>query len=169
MKRSDLYTFQEGLEMAQLVGPKFTYAVTKNKRRLDSEISMMEKGKDPGEDFKAYEKELEELYKEHADKDVGGKPKMRKIMVSVIKKKWQYIIPGLDDPKSEYGKALAKLNKAHTPAIEAQEKKEEEYQEFLKEESEWKPFMIDLAIVPEDIHQSIMDRIIWMIRDIEKL
>ncbi|MCK4816320.1 hypothetical protein KA005_11175 [bacterium] len=169
MKRSDLYVFQEGLEMAQLKGAKFTYAVTKNKRRLESEIKIMEKAKEPDKSFKEFEKEIDALYKEYADKDVMGKPKMKKIMVSATKSSWQYIIPGLNDPESKYGKAVAVLRKKHKEALEAQEKKEEEYQEFLKEESEWKPFMIDLAIVPDDIHQTIMDRIIWMIKDTEKL
>ena len=169
MKRKDLYKFQEGLEMIQLTGAKFTYAITKNKRRIESEIKIMEKAKEPMEEFKAYQKELEKLYIKHADKDANGKPKSKPIMVSATRSSRQYIIPGLDDPDSIFGKALAKLRNTHKASIEAQEKREEEFAEFLDEESEWEPFMIDLDIVPDDIHQGIMDRIIWMIKDTEKL
>ena len=169
MKRSDLYIFQEGLEMAQMTGAKFTYAVKKNKDRLVSEIRAMEKAKEPAEDFKVYQKELDELYKEHAEKDALGNPKTEAFMLTITKKGRKYILPGKDDSESDYTKALIKLQKKHKEAIETQEKREEEYQEFLKEETEWEPFMIDLETVPEDIHQSIMDRIIFMIKDKTKL
>ena len=153
--------------MAQMTGAKFTYAVKKNKDRIASEIKAMEK--EPGAEFKKYQEELDVLYKEYAEKDAMGKPKTEAFMLTPTQKGRRYILPGKDDPESKYTKALVKLQKKHKAAIEAQEKKEEEYQEFLKENTEWKPFMIDLDIVPEDIHQLIMDKIIWMIKDVKKL
>lgn len=169
MKRSDLYLFQEGLEMAQLSGAKFTYAVTKNKRRVASEIKDMESAKAPDEAFLKYQKELEEFNKELADKDANGKPKTKKVKLGLMKFGMQYDIPGLEDIKSPYGKGLEKFKKEYTKEILDQEKKEEEYQEFLKENTKWKPFMIDLDIVPDSINQYIMDRIEFMIKDVEKL
>ena len=169
MKHSDLYVFREGLEMAQMIGSHFTYAVKKNKDMLEIEIKAIEEPKKPAENFKAYLKELDKLEREHAEKDLMGKPMRKKIMVTITRSSLQYIIPGRNDPKSKYGEDVAKLNNKHRASIEAQEKKEAKFVAFLSEESEWKPFMIDLNIVPNDIHQGIMDRIIWMINDVKKL
>ena len=138
-----------------------------NQFSMLSEIKAMEK--EPVPEFKKYQEELDVLYKEYAEKDALGKPKTEAFMMNAVRKGRRYVLPGKDDSESKYTKALVKLQKKHKAAIEAQDKQEEEYQEFLKEDTEWKPFMIDLDIVPDDIHQLIMDKIIWMIKDVKKL
>ncbi len=168
MKRSDLYKFQEGLEMAQHKGAKFTYAVTKNKRRVKTEIVDMESGKKPSQAYEKYKKEQEAVNIQFAEKDEGGNPRTERKVLGPTRAQEVYVIPGENDPKSEFSKETDALRKKHDVAVKAHTKKIEKHQEFLKEETDWKPFMIDLDIVPEDISQYVMDRIDWMINDVEK-
>ena len=167
MKRSDLYVFREGLEMAVLPGAKFTYAVTKNKRRVNTEIKDMEKAKEPSKEFKAYTEAQEEINRKYADKDARGNPKTEQRLVSATRKQTFYIIPDIDDPNSKHSKETEKLEKKHKEEIDIQSEKEEAYHKFLEEKTEWKPFMINLDDVPDEIPQRVMERIYFMIRETE--
>ena len=179
MKRSDLYVFREGLEMNTLYmierenrqevlpGAKFTYAATKNKRRVNTEIKDMEKAKEPSKEFKEYQDAQEEINRKYADKDSRGNPKTEQRLVSATRKQTFYIIPDIENPNSKHSKETEKLEKKHKEVIDIQSEKEEAYRKFLEDETEWKPFMINLEDVPDEIPQRVMERIYFMIRETE--
>jgi len=169
MKGTDIYKFLEGLEMcAEYKGNRFTFAVTENKMILRDKIKAMEKAQEPDLEFKHFQDELEVLYKKHAEKDDKGNPKTRMLRIGRTRKSTQYIIPGMNDPESEYEKELAALKEKHSEAFQAQEVKEKEYQEFLEEDIEVTITKIHVDKVPNDLPQFIMEQIRWMVYSDDK-
>lgn len=162
---NDLYMFQRGLMRAERVGNRFSYIVSKNLRMVNIEIEDLEKVIEQNEKMKEYHKKVEVLNKEYALKDEEGEFILRDTVIQGEKAKI-YRIPGKGDPISKYGKALQKLKDEYKEEIDAQEKKVEEYNTFLKESFTWEPAMIDLNDVP-DAAGPVMDAIIFMIKDKE--
>lgn len=170
MKKRDLYAFQSGLGMTQFEHPRCTHAVNKNKRLVKVAISDMEKHIDPSDEMKEFGKEREELAKKHCVKDEKDAPKLKQVPgknpgeIQMI-----YEIVGQDDPKSDYGKDLAKIQKKYKEGIEAHEEKVRKYNtEFLDDDSDYKPFMLKLQTLEdykEKCPQPVMDLIHWMVDD----
>jgi seryl-tRNA synthetase len=168
MKKRDLYTFEQGLEMASFNHPRCTYAVNKNKRMVRQTIEDMEKSIEQSEKLKEFGKKREDLAKEHSEKDEQGNPVLKDVPIAGKpgKKQKIYVIPGQDDEKSKYRKALAKLEKEYEEEIKAQEDKVDKYnREFLEDETEFKPFMLDGELLDqhEKCPQPVMDLIFWMV------
>ena len=169
MKKRDEYSFNRGLQASRFEHPRVTHAVNKNKRLVKESIGDMEKHIEQSEEFKKFTKEREELAKKHSAKDDNGDPKMNKQPgdnpgeIQMV-----YDIIGQGDVKSDYRKDLAKLEKKHKEAIDKHEDKVKKYnEEFLDDDSEFKPFMIPLTLMEahEKCPQAVMDLIFWMVDD----
>lgn len=170
MKKKDLYSFQRGLKSAKFEHPRSTYAVNKNKRLVGDIIKDMEKAVEPDEKMTEFTKEREELAKKFCVKDDKGDPKLNRVPDPNNPGQFQmlYDIPGQNDEKSDYRKALSKVEKKFQESIDAHDAKVKKYNtEFLEEETEYEPFMIDLSFLEahEKCPQSVMDLIFWMVRD----
>lgn len=168
MKKVDLYSFQRGLEMAEFTHPRVTYAVQKNKRKVDSEIRDMEVAIKQSEKFVEFVKAREELAKQHCEKDDKGNPKTKEIPTGDGKFQRIYVIPGQDDITSKYRKELTKIEKKYEDAIKEHAEKVRKYnEEFLNDDSDYKPFMIDLELLEqyEKCPQEVMNLIHWMIKE----
>jgi len=169
MKKIDLYSFMKGLKKTKFEHPRSTYAVNKNKRQIKEIIEEMELSIKPSEKMEEYMKEREELAKKYSEKDEAGNSKMKKVEgIDSESSRMVYEIVGQNDEKSAYRKELAKLNKKFDEEIKAHEAKVEKYNdEFLKEDSEYDVFMIDLSFLEahEKCPQPVMDNIWWMIND----
>ena len=170
MKKKDLYSFRSGLSAAKFEHPRSTYAVNKNKRLVEAVIKDMEKAVEPDEQMKEFQKQREELAKEHCTKDDKGNPKLTRVPDPGNPGGFQmlYDIPGQNDEKSDYRKALAKVEKKFKEDIDKHEAKVKKYnEEFLEESTEYEVFMIDLSFLEahEKCPQSVMDAIWWMVRD----
>lgn len=73
MKRKDYYDLRKGILASQHVkGAAFQYAMAKNLKILNEEISSMEESIKPSEEYQKYDKERVELLKEHAQLDEKG-------------------------------------------------------------------------------------------------
>lgn len=170
MKKVELYTFLRGLETSSFQHPRVTYAVNKNKRLLNEEIETMEEFIKPSEQYIKFSEENEELAKKFAKKDETGNPKISVTPVPGDPRRVQksYDIEGVRDINSKYRKELAKLEKKYEKAISEQNDKIAKYnKEFLLDESEFQPFMIDLEILVdhEKCPQQVMDLIYFMIKE----
>ena len=170
MKKRDLYSFNRGLKLARFEHPRCTYAVNKNKRKVEEEIKTMETAVEASVEMKKYQEEREELAKVHAEKDEQGNPKLKRMPDPQDPEKIQmvYVIPGQDDEKSKYRKALAKIEKTHEKAIKEHEEKVKKYnEEFLDDDTDFQPFMLEFEILEahEKCPQIVMDLIHWMIKE----
>jgi len=167
MKKRALYSFERGLQMTQFEHPRATYAINKNKRLVREIIEDMEKCIDPEEKMKEFFKEKEELAKKYCKRDEKGEPVLKKIPGNGSNNfQMVYDIPGHDDEKSKFRKELITLEKKYETDIKKHQDKVRKYnEEFLEEESEFKPFMIGLEFLEEyeKCPQNVMDLIFWMI------
>ncbi|MBU0651241.1 hypothetical protein KKC59_04960, partial [bacterium] len=149
--------------------PRVTYAINKNKRTVQQTISDMEKVIETNEQMKTFITEREELAKLHCAKDAKGGFKFKK-QTGRSEKDVQmvYDVVGVDNEKSVYRKALAKLEAKYKEEIDKHTEKVRKYNdEFLDDESEYSPHMIELSFfeAEEKCPQKIMDMIYFMIKE----
>jgi len=169
MKKNDLYSFNRGLKLSSFEHPRVTYAVNKNKRLVKEVIEDMEKTIKPSDEMEKFIKEREELAKKHSYKDPKGNPKLKKNPGQQPGEgQMVYDIDGQDDEKSEYNKALKKMEARNKAEIDKHEAKMEKYnEEFLDDASDYKVFMLPLTLLEahEKCPQAVMDLIHWMVDD----
>ena len=169
MKKKDLYSFIRGLKMSKFEHPRVAYAVTKNKRQVEVIISDMEKAVEPDEEMTKFTKEREDLAKKHCVLDEKGNPVLKRVPgPNPTEMQMIYDIIGQHDEKSDYRKALAKVEKKFDESIKKHEAKVKKYnEEFLDDDSEYEPFMVPLTLMEahEKCPQPIMDLIFWMVDD----
>lgn len=169
MKKKDIYELRDGLELTNFEHPRVTYAINKNKRLVATAIKDMEKYVKPTKEMQAYIEQRESLAKKHALKDTNGNPKLKYIQGAGGKPQTVYDIPGQDDPKSKYRKELDASEKKNKILIDAHNEKIRKYQdEFLDDETEFKPYTIDLKVLVDNekkCPQKTMDMIHWIIKE----
>ena len=169
MKKNDLYSFNRGLKLSSFEHPRVTYAVNRNKRLVKDVIEDMEKTIKPSDEMDKFIKEREELAKKHSFKDSNGDPKLKKVPGQQPgDSQIVYEIEGQDDEKSEYRKTRKKLETKFKDEIKKHEEKVKKYnEEFLDDDSDFKPFMIPLTLMEahEKCPQAVMDLIFWMVDD----
>jgi hypothetical protein len=118
------------------------------------------------DEVKEFIQKREELAKEYAVKDSKGN---FKTMLDENSRRI-YVIPDMDDLNSPYRKRLKELEETFAKDVKDHEEKVRKYnEEFLLDDSEFKPFMIDIELLEqyEKCPQAIMDLIHWMIKDTE--
>jgi len=172
MKNDELYVLRDGL---YAVPEKVTYqdekkktiinfkmSVSKNKRDLKNHLIDMESGIEQTKKYKEYrEKELK-LSKKYCRKDEKGK----NIMLPIVEGKRvseQFDIIGFDEPGSEYSKEFKKLEGEYQKDIDDRNEAMEKFNEHLKQESTYKPYLIPFHWVPDDLPQKAMDGILYII------
>lgn len=168
MKKADLYSFHKGLEMAKFSHPRITYAIQKNKRKVESIIKDMEMTIKVTEKLNEFIKEREELAKKYSEKDEQGNSTIKMVPGPDGKVQRIYVIQGQNDPESKYRKELAELEKKYDDEIREHTEKIRRYnEEFLNDESEFEPHMIDISLLEqyEKCPQEVMDLIFWMIKE----
>jgi len=161
MKRKNVYVLKRGHDVCKLKGKKFTSAISKNKRTLDQEVEDMEKFKLPGEDFKKFQEELEEIRLRHTKKDGNGKPVIINRPGPMGRPQQAYDISGAEDVKSPFRKDVSKCEKKYEQAIKTQENLHKKFnEEFLEDEVDMDLLEVDyVEDVPDDITQDEMDGI----------
>jgi len=172
MKNYELYVMRDGLNAVpnnvSYIDEKkkgivnFKLAVSKNKRMLHSHLKDVEEAIEPSEDYSDYRGKEQELSKKFCRKDKDGK----NIVIPIIegtRKAEKYDIEGKDDPESDYSLDFKLLAEKFKQAIEERKKQMEKFDEFLEEESAFKPYMIPFVLVPDDIPQVAMDGVLFII------
>jgi len=170
MKRADLYSFLKGLQMCKFEHPRLSYAVVKNRRKVEQVIKDMEETLKPDEQMQEFIKKREELAIKYSVKDENNVPRTREIVSDDGRITRFYVIEGQDDPGSPYRKELAELEKQYREAIDSHKAKIKVYEEeFLQEETDFEPFKVDLEFLEahEKCPQEIMNLIFWMIKEPE--
>lgn len=153
MLKKDILQLYKGLNsLAGLRGVKFTYAVAKNLRAIQDEITSLEKSVEADEQYKAYDNARIELAKKHAKKDEKGE---------AMTENNQFV---LEDHKA-FEEEHAKVRDEYTEALAARENQLAEYKLLLDEESSVELHKINLSQVPEDISTEQMYAILPIIED----
>lgn len=139
----------------------------KNKRNVIDVIKDIEKTKEPDEAYKKFEEE-KSILAEHYAKILPTGSKITQIPDLLTgDMKNVYNIPDINDENSPYRKELAKIEKKHKTAIDKHNDKLKKFQDFMEDESDFTPHMIDFELLEqnEQCTQEVMDRIFWMINE----
>lgn len=151
MKNSELFGLYDWLEAVSNIGwARFAYWVAKNKKIILNELKTIESANEPTEEYKNFEKERIELCEKMANKDENWE-------VKIIGK--SYDISDFDGFNSE----LQKLREKHKNALDEMQKKNEEYQKLLDQESVIELFTIRHEVIPECITAKQLDPIMAVI------
>ena len=164
--RSDLYKFYRALRDCPKRGARFSYALAKNFRPVDAEIADMETAIEQTPKMKEYTVKVNELNKKFARLGEEGK---RVLLPAIIngEKVQVYDIIGKDIKGSPFEKELGKLTDEYKEHVDAHQKQLDEYNEFMKEEMTWEPFMINFADVPDEAAPWIFN-LEYMIRNVKE-
>jgi len=154
---NDLVALHGALEaVANLKGIKFAYGVAKNKSRIETELKALQAGLTPSDKYAEYDKKRLALCRTHAAKDEKGAPQT--VGRSFV---------GLEG-NEEFQTKVEALQKEYKDAIDTHQKLLDEYVAAMKEDVEFKEYIIPLANVPEDITAGQLSGIIVLIDDSEK-
>lgn len=144
---------------------KFMYGVSRNIEKLERITERLKKTMDPTDDFKKYQELREGLNKRFAKKDENGQPLTEQFVMSGNQVMQRYIIPGIDDEKSDYTKAFKKLKEEHKEAIGSMEEKEKSYMAMLQEPAkDFDPFYIGFDEVPEGLSELAWKGLIFIVK-----
>lgn len=146
LKKKDLKRFRDGLAAVILSGKypefKFSYAVVKTHRLIETEILDLEKTNKPSAEYEEFEKKRQELVMKYAKKDKDGKP--------MTFQSGNTVKAHIDDVDA-CNAAVEELRKKHAKAVNEQEEKNKKFEKYLEEPAETKIHTIPENLVPKDI------------------
>lgn len=159
MKNKELFILKKGLDEIcnlNLIGAKFCYCISKNKRLLEQEIKDINNSYPSSEEFKQYDKERIEICNKYGKKDEKGE--------FIFTTNGSYVI----ENKEEFDKEIELLNNKNKTIIDERQKQIDNLNDFLEEESSFKPFLINIEEVPNNINSNQFDKIFYIIEEGEK-
>ena len=140
----------------------FKFAISKNKRIIKEHLIDLESAIETTAEYKKYREKEQKLSKEYCRKDKDGK----NVMLPIIEGRRvteQFDIVGFDDPGSEYSKKFKKLEEEYKKDVDERKDQMEKFNEALKEESTFEPYLIPFHWVPDDLPQKAMDGVLFII------
>ena len=135
------------LKSAYARGVKFAFAMVKNKRKIKSELEILQESIKPDAKFQDYDQKRVFVCEKFADKD-KGRPKMENN---------QYIFS--KESRVKFDKEMTKLNKDNKDLIDKRQKQLTEFNGLMDDESDFVPFQVKLEEVPGGITPNQMDGI----------
>jgi hypothetical protein len=150
MTRAELLTLAAGIDALQQAqngsGPvtldcKMNYAVAKTKRLIAAEVEATREAIAPLPAFLAYEQDRIALCRDHADRDENGQPKTTELRGQVV-----FVMSPENRPA--FDAAVASLRIEYAEAIEAQTKRQESIETFLRERIDVELHRVGDAPVP---------------------
>lgn len=156
---------------APFMGGHFNYKVSKNIELLERIEKKLDKEKAPSMEFLKASDKRRQLNEKFADKDENGECKKYVHKLPGGRGVEKYVIPGIDDPKSEYNKEMDAFNEKHKAIFEKREKQVEKFNNSLdnKEKVDIRmivvtPSTIDDAI-PKGLSRNAMNALSKMIEE----
>lgn len=149
MKNSELNGILNGIVLCgELKGIKFAYGLAKNHKIIMDEVSVFQKAVQPKKEFLDYDAKRLELCEKYSKKDKNQRP---------ITENNKFVI----DNQIEFDSELKKLQDLpeNSKVLEAVDKQQKEFKEFLTKEISIKLFKIKFEDVPSDISVTQMKEI----------
>jgi len=149
--RKEVLRLAQGLKsVSNYPGAKFSYAISKNSRKLEVEIECLKEAQKPSEGFSKYETERIELCKEMAKKDESGNPLTTNNSFDI-------------DDIPTFDKKMKELNKKFKTDLEEREKQIKEVESLLSGEVSIELHKVSVDDLPENITATQLSSIDEMI------
>jgi len=146
IKRDALSGLGVAIERLNVKGAKFSYALVKNKGKIDKELKIIQEvvDKETSKEEKEFDKARVELVKSNSNKDKKGEAKLK---ANPMTGRQEYDVKDMD----KFNKEFEKLQKEHSKAIELIEKRKTDLDKLLAEEIEIDFHLIKEENIPEEI------------------
>jgi hypothetical protein len=145
--------------VSTIKGVKFAYAVTKNKKKLESEMSALSEMQKPSDSFSEYQQTLQTLARKHARRNKEGQIETQTAENGSV----GYVI---DDDNIIFNEAKKRLDKKFSESIKERQETEVKIQEILEEEVETDSFgfhKVLLKDLPEELNAIEIELLEFMI------
>jgi hypothetical protein len=130
----------------------FAYAIAKNKKTLEPEVTALQEAGKPSEEYIAYENERMKIATKYAQKDEKGNP--------VMKGNGLFIEPA---NVAGFDKESEKLNDKHKKVIAEQEKRNKDVETLLNTEMTVELYPIKFDSVPKEITPLVVEILLPLI------
>ena len=146
IKRGELADLGIVIEKMNIKGAKFSYALVKNKKKIDKELEIIQETIN----METSKEEIElndariKLLEKHSHKDEEWKAKLK---IDPIMKRQVYDVKDI----KKYNEAYKELEKKHSKAVELMKKRKEDIDKLLEEKVEIDFHLIKEDAIPEDI------------------
>ena len=158
MKRKELYALNQAFGTVKfLKGVKFSYAIAKNKRKIEADIELLREAIKPSDRMKEFDEKRIELAKTHSKKDGRGEPQK----ITTLAGQEEFVIEDMD----AFTKEVEALKELYKDAVEEQDAKIAEANKMMEEEISIELEKIGQEDIPEDIMAEQLDSIFLMIKD----
>lgn len=139
MKKKDLQKLKEGIEaVAALKNAKFSYVLFKNKKLIENEIEVLKEIDKPIEDFQKFEYDRVVLCEKYCERKEDG----QSLLVDNT-----YKIKDIEN----FNKEIVELRNKNLTAIEAEQKRLQDFNQLLEEDLNIEFFKIKSDDLPNDI------------------
>ena len=123
----------------------FSLFLATNKIKVKEVVEILQKLKEPSEEYKNYDGERVKLAKDHADKNADGTAKIDN---------QNFIIK---DQVDAFKIALDKLREKYRDIIKDQEQQSKDFEEILDEEVKYDGRKIKVEDIPDDIEPAVIE------------
>lgn len=139
-------------------GFRFKYGVGKNIDILKNNLRAADEARVPGDDFKKYFEEVKKIEEKYALVDEKTKEPQKNVY-------GRFVV----DPKrqEEFDSAHEGLKKEYKTAIDEQDKRDKEFQEFLEKEIDFSLYKIYIGDFPDSLNYQASEILMPIIREEE--
>lgn len=150
MKNKQAFTLKQVITAVKTKGGNsFKLPLILNEMKLDQYIKGLEELRKPSEKYDAFLSEKRELLNKHAELDEGGNIILYSGQNGTGERKYDYGFPKIVKDKEEFDKAAAELEEKYKKVLEAEQKKQVEFEKTLEEEADIELKQIPFEALPE--------------------
>lgn len=155
IKKGEVVQLWNTIEQMGMVNAhiKFTYALTKNKKLIRTEIESIQESLKPSDKFREFEEKRIELCNDMSKKDENGSP--------IIINDREFDIEDMD----KFTKKLEELKKEYKDVISKETEKNKQAIEMLEEDVDIELTQIGLDYFPEGITTSQMETLMFLVKE----
>ena len=174
MTYRDILIMKNNLDLVNTIegtNPKFLYAVSRNKARIESIIKTLDTIKKPSEKMLEFWQKLDDINKKYAETDDKGTVLYATITLDGQNKRAYKKVIGEGNPTSLYTKEVDKLKEKYKGEIDKYEADVKSYNEMLDNEvpdGDYRKFWIDFDIVPAGLNPKAMDGCLPFIKELDE-
>lgn len=146
MKNKQAFTLKQAITAVKTKGGNaFKLPLILTEMELDQYIKGLEELRKPSEKYNAFLAEKRELLSKYAELDEAGNLMLYAGQNGTGERKYDYGFPNIIKDKEEFEEAAAELEKKYKKVLEAEQKKQLDFEKTLEEEAD-----IELKQIPSD-------------------
>lgn len=150
MKNKQAFTLKQAIIAVKTKGSNaFKLPLILNEMKLDQYIKGLEELRKPSKKYDEFLAEKRELLSKHAELDEAGNIILYTGQNGAGERKYDYGFPNIVKDKEEFDKAAAELEKKHKKVLEAEQKKQLDFEKTLEEEADIELKQIPFDALPE--------------------